>query len=270
MSTITFLGAGGAMGGALIRGLLAAGAYEASQITAYDVDTPRLQAIVDQTGVNGANDAVAAARDADVILVAIKPQDVAKALEPLKSSMTPQQTVVSIALGVTTGQLESYFDQPVPCVRVMPNTPCLVGQGATAICLGKNAGDEHRQIAHRIFDAVGLAVDVDEKLIDAVTGLSGSGPAYVYLFIEALSDAGVKMGLARAVATKLAAQTVLGGAQMVLETGQHPGALKDMVTSPGGSTIAAIHSLEQNAFRGAVMDAVEAATERAREMSKGS
>ncbi|MDF2440929.1 MAG: pyrroline-5-carboxylate reductase, partial [Abditibacteriota bacterium] len=150
---------------------------------------------------------------------------------------------------------------------VMPNTPALVGAAASAICLGRFANQTHRAQAHRIFDAVGLAVDVEEKLLDAVTGLSGSGPAYVYVFIEALSDAGVRAGLPRDVATRLAAQTVLGSARMVLETGTHPGVLKDMVTSPGGTTIAGLHALEQNAFRGAVIDAVQAATQRSKELS---
>jgi len=267
MSTITFLGAG-AMGEALMRGLISAGIYEPQQITALDPHAARLQVIGEALGIRTSTDVVAAARDSDVLLIAVKPQTMSEALEPLREVLTPQQSVISIALGIKTKQLESSFAQAVPCVRVMPNTPCLVGQGATAICLGQNAGAAQREIAHRIFGALGLAIDVDEILIDAVTGLSGSGPAYVYLFIEALSDGGVKMGLARDVATRLAAQTVLGAAQMVLETGEHPGALKDKVTSPGGSTIAALHALEQNAFRGAVMDAVVTATDRAREMQK--
>jgi pyrroline-5-carboxylate reductase len=265
MSTLTFLGAG-AMGEALIRGLINAAIYQPQEITALDPNATRLRQVGEELGIRTADDAVAAARETDVLLIAVKPQTMQAALEPLREVLTPRQTLISIALGITTAQLEAAFAQPVPCLRVMPNTPCLVGQGAAAICLGQHAGDEQRAIAHRIFGALGLAIDVDEKLIDAVTGLSGSGPAYVYLFIEALSDGGVKMGLARDVATRLAAQTVLGAAQMVLETGQHPGALKDMVTSPGGSTIAALHALEQNAFRGTVMDAVVTATERAREM----
>jgi len=268
MSRIAFLGAG-AMGEALMRGLVSAAVYSPSDITVFDVDAARLKNISAELGVTTAGDANTAVRDADEILVAIKPQVIAPALQPLRELLTPQQTLISIAAGVTTAQLESHFTQSVPCVRIMPNTPCLVGQAASAICLGRHADASHRVVAHRIFDAVGLAVDVEEKLIDAVTGLSGSGPAYVYLFIEALSDGGVKMGLPRDVATQLAAQTVLGAAQMVLETGKHPGALKDQVTSPGGTTIAGLHALESNAFRGTVMDAVEASAERARAMSGG-
>lgn len=268
MSTIAFLGAG-AMGEALIRGLIQAQVYNAAEITAFDVDSAKVQSLADSQGIQAAPSAEAAAQKADVLLVAVKPQIFESALAPLRDVMQPTQTVISIAAGISTKRLEACFSQPVPCVRVMPNTPCLVGQAASAICLGSHAGEAQKAAAHRIFDAVGLAVDTDEKLIDAVTGLSGSGPAYVYVFIEALSDAGVKMGLARDVATRLAAQTVLGAAQMVVETGQHPGVLKDMVASPGGTTIAALHSLEQNAFRGAVIDAVEAATKKSRELSGG-
>lgn len=266
MSTIAFLGAG-AMGEALMRGLVTAGIYEPAQIVAYDVDMARVEALVSGLGICASRDAAAAVRDADVVLLAVKPQYIASALEPLRDVLTPQQTLISIAAGILISQLEAALAQPVPVVRVMPNTPCLVGQAASAICLGTHAGEAQQAQAHRIFDAVGLAVDVPEKLIDAVTGLSGSGPAYVYVFIEALSDAGVRMGLPRHTATQLAAQTVLGGAQMVLETGKHPGELKDMVTSPGGTTIAALHSLEKNAFRGAVIDAVQAAAQRSSEMS---
>lgn len=268
MSQLAFIGAG-AMGGALLRGLLAAGVYEPAQLTVYDVSAERTQAVAQEFGVVAGESLEAVARDAQALLLAVKPQVIGAALEPLSDVLTPQQTLISIAAGVSTAQLESHFNQPVPVVRIMPNTPALVGQGASAICLGKHAGERHRELAHRIFGAVGLAVDTQEKLMDAVTGLSGSGPAYVYLFIEALSDAGVKMGLPRDVSTRLAAQTVLGGAQMVLETGMHPGELKDNVTSPGGTTIAALHALENRAFRAAVYDAVEASANRSRELSGG-
>jgi pyrroline-5-carboxylate reductase len=267
MATISFLGAG-AMGEALMRGLIEAGVYAPQDIAAFDTDTARLQGTVDALGITAGLDAVTAVRDVPVVLLAVKPQMIGAALQPLRDVLHERQTLISIAAGVTTAQLESHFAASVPCVRVMPNTPCLVGSAASAICLGAHADESHRATAHRIFDAVGIAVDVEEKLLDAVTGLSGSGPAYVYLFIEALSDAGVKMGLPRDVATRLAAQTVCGAAQMVLQTGKHPGPLKDMVTSPGGTTIAGVHALEQNGFRGAVMDAVQAATERSRELSK--
>lgn len=267
MSRIAFLGAG-AMGEALMRGLLGAKVYRPEEIAVYDPDAARVGALAEALQIVPAPNAEQAAAGADVLLLAVKPQMVNAALAPLRATFSPQQTLISIAAGVPIQQLEANFAQPVPVVRVMPNTPALVGQGATAIALGTHAQEEQRQVAHRIFAAVGIAVDVEEKLLDAVTGLSGSGPAYVYVFIEALCDAGVKMGLPRAVSTRLAAQTVLGGAQMVLETGEHPGALKDKVTSPGGTTIAALHALESNAFRGAVYDAVEASTRRSRELTQ--
>lgn len=266
MSAIAFLGAG-AMGEALMRGLIKAGVYAPMDIVAFDVDAARLQSVARSLGVAAADDAVEAVRETPVVLLAVKPQIADDALRPLCSVLTLEQTLISIAAGVTTTQLESHFEADVPCVRVMPNTPALAGEGASAICLGAHAGEVHRAMAHRIFGAVGLALDVPEKLLDAVTGLSGSGPAYVYLFIEALSDGGVKMGLPRDVALQLAAQTVAGAARMVLQTGQHPGVLKDMVTSPGGTTIAGLHALEHGAFRAAVMDAVQAAAERARALS---
>jgi len=263
---IAFLGAG-AMGEALLRGLLASEVCAPSDITVFDANPSRLQQIGDEFGVQTAPDILSAARPEGVLVLAVKPQIVSAALAPLRDVLTPRHTLISIAAGITTAQLEAHFSNPVPVVRVMPNTPALVGAGAAAICLGKNADESHRAAAHTIFDAVGLAVDVEEKLMDAVTGLSGSGPAYVYVFIEALSDAGVKMGLSREIATQLAAQTVMGSAQMVLETGLHPGELKDRVTSPGGTTIAALHALEKRAFRAAVVDAVEASTQKSREMS---
>ena len=263
---IAFLGAG-AMGTALMRGLIAAQVYAPSEITAYDVNTARVRELAAELGIVGADSPTLAAQGADVLLAAIKPQIMFEALAPLRDALTPQHTLISIAPGISTKQLEAAFSQPIPVLRVMPNTPSLVGQGASALASGAHARDEHRALARRIFSAVGLAVEVDEKLLDAVTGLSGSGPAYVYIFIEALSDAGVRVGLPRDVATQLAAQTVLGAAQMVLETGTHPGALKDQVTSPGGTTIAGLHELERHGLRGAVMDAVQAATQRARELS---
>lgn len=259
-----FLGAG-AMGEALLRGALAGDVAQPSDIAIYDVTTARVQQLAQELGVHGAASPDEAA-GYDLILLAVKPQTVASALAPLRDALGARHTVVSIAAGVSTATLESNFSAPVPVVRVMPNTPALVGKAASALCLGAHADASHLKKAHALFDAVGVAVDCDEKQIDAVTGLSGSGPAYVYLFIEALSDAGVKMGLARGVATQLAAQTVAGAAQMVLDTGMHPGALKDQVTSPGGTTIAALHELERGAFRGVIMNAVETAARRAREL----
>jgi len=265
MSTLSFIGAG-AMGEALSRGLIAAGTYAPAEIALFDVDGARVAALADSLGARAAASVEEVIEGADVVLLAVKPQTVEAALAPIRARLSPAQTLVSIAAGVSTARLEACFEQPVPVVRVMPNTPALVGAAATAICAGKNAGAEHLARASAIFSAVGLCVEADEKLLDAVTGLSGSGPAYVFLFIESLADGGVRAGLPRDVALKLAAQTVLGSAQMVLQTGEHPGVLKDRVASPGGTTIAGLHALEQGAFRGTVMDAVLAAAERSREL----
>ncbi len=267
MSSIAFIGAG-AMGAALMRGLITAKVFAPENVIAYDVDAARVQLLAAELGLKTANSLEAACQDADVILAAIKPQIMLAALKPLRDVLGPQHTLISIAPGVSTSQLEVGFSRAVPVLRVMPNTPCLVGEGASAICRGVHATDEHLAMGKRIFGAVGLAVEVEEKLLDVVTGLSGSGPAYVYVFIEALSDAGVRMGLTRDTATRLAAQTVLGAAKMVLETGQHPGALKDQVTSPGGTTISGLHQMERHGVRGAMMDTVQAATQRARELSE--
>lgn len=265
MSQIAFLGAG-AMGEALLRGLLASQAYAPEEIVVFDASPSRAQEIAARFGVQAADDLADAARKAGVLLLAVKPQIVPQVLAELSDELTPAHTLISIAAGISTKQLEAPLSQSVPVVRVMPNTPALVGKAASAICLGTHAGEKHLKIAHRIFDAVGVAVDVEEKLMDAVTAVSGSGPAYVFVFLEALSDAGVKMGLPREIAARLAAQTVMGAAQMALETGEHPGVLKDKVTSPGGTTIAALHALENRAFRAAIYDAVEAAAKRSREL----
>lgn len=267
MSKIAFLGAG-AMGEALMRGLIGAGVYAPQDIVSFDLDAAKLRTLCEATGVGFAASSQEAVEDCQTILLAVKPQVVAKALAPLHRVLDSSQTLISIAAGISTAKLQHGFEAKLPVVRVMPNTPALIGKAASAVSLGEFADEGARVLAHKIFGAVGLVVDVPEHLLDAVTGLSGSGPAYVYLFIEALSDAGVQNGLPRAVATQLAAQTVLGAAQMVLQTGKHPGELKDMVASPGGTTIAGIAALEQRAFRGATMEAVGAATRRSRELSE--
>lgn len=267
MNSLAFVGAG-AMGQALLRGLLAAETFAPADLAVFDADESLTQNAARQFGVAPAPNLQALASESKVLLLAVKPHFMPGVLEELSETLTPEHTLISIAAGIKIGQMESYFSRSVPVVRVMPNTPALVGKAASAICLGTHANESHRETAHKIFGAVGLTVDVEERLMDAVTGLSGSGPAYVYLFIEALSDAGVKMGLTREVSTQLAAQTVLGGAQMVLETRLHPGELKDNVTSPGGTTIAALHALESRAFRAAVYDAVEASAQRSRELSE--
>ncbi|CAI5973549.1 unnamed protein product [Closterium sp. NIES-65] len=206
----------------------------------------------------------------DVIFIAVKPHTVKAVLSELRDSaaITSTHLVVSIAAGVTIANLQQWAGDEAKIVRVMPNTPCLVGQTAAAMSLGGKATAEDAALVQRMFEAVGKIQQVEEKLLDAVTGLSGSGPAYVFMAIEALADGGVAAGLPRDVALSLAAQTVYGSAKMVLETGKHPGQLKDSVASPGGTTIAGIYALEKGGFRATLMNAVVAATERSKELSK--
>jgi pyrroline-5-carboxylate reductase len=204
----------------------------------------------------------------DVLVLAVKPQVMPAVLSDLRPVMRANHLVFSIAAGITLQTLAQGLGEKVRLVRVMPNTPCLAGASASAYSPGANATAEDVELAGRLFGAVGTSFRVAELLLDAVTGLSGSGPAFAYVFIEALADGGVKCGLPRDVALALAAQTVLGSAKMVLETGQHPGALKDAVASPGGTTIAGLHALERGGLRAAAMDAVEAATQRAREVGR--
>jgi pyrroline-5-carboxylate reductase len=204
-----------------------------------------------------------------VLVLAVKPQNLTPLLSEIRATTAARHLVVSIVAGATLRQLADGLGQERRLVRVMPNTPCLLGASASAYAPGPTATPDDARLVDRLLNAVGRAFLVPEKLLDAVTGLSASGPAFVYVVIEALSDGGVKMGLPRDVATALAAQTVLGAARMVLETGLHTGALKDMVASPGGTTIAGLHALERGGLRAALMDAVEAATRRATELGKG-
>lgn len=202
----------------------------------------------------------------DVVILAVKPHIIEAVLA--SGQAQDRHLIISIAAGITLGQLDKWSGGRGRLVRVMPNTPALVGAGASGFSKGPRATASDMESVSQLFNAVGVASEVPESLLDAVTGLSGSGPAYAYLMIEAMSDGGVAAGLPRDAATQLAAQTLLGAARMVLETGQHPGPLKDMVTSPGGTTIAGVHELEKGGFRGTVMNAVRAAAERARELGK--
>ena len=208
------------------------------------------------------------AKFANVLILATKPDQVPAALADISHAFTKSHLLVSIAAGVKLAKLEAALPAGARVIRVMPNTPALVSAGASAFALGKSATAADGELAKKLLFAVGIAFQVKESLLDAVTGLSGSGPAYVYQFIEALSDGGVASGLPRDVATKLAAQTVRGAAKMVLETGQHPGALKDQVTSPGGTTIEGLHELEKGRLRAIVMSAVRAATEKSKKLGQ--
>jgi pyrroline-5-carboxylate reductase len=206
---------------------------------------------------------------AKVLVLAVKPDQVAAVLSGIREYFTQQHLLISIAAGVPIAKLEGALLADARVVRVMPNAPALVGQSASGFALGKSASRQDGELVMKLFSAVGLACQLKESLLDAVTGLSGSGPAYIYLVIEALSDGGVAAGLPRDVATSLAAQTLLGSAKMVLETGQHPGVLKDMVTSPGGTTIEGLHELEKGKLRGTIINAVRAATEKSRKLGQG-
>lgn len=261
-----FIGAG-AMGSALIQGVLKKRLLPPARVFVSDPDGGRLESLVSQLDINSTQSNEEIVKMVDVVVLAVKPQIITTVLEELKGKWSTKQLVISIAAGITLGKLEDLLPG-VPVVRVMPNTPCLVGVGAAGIALGDSAAPEHGRWAKEIFAAVGEAFLLPEELLDAVTGLSGSGPAYCYLFIEALADAGVREGLPRKVAQRLAAMTLKGSAQMVLATDKHPGELKDMVTSPAGTTIEGVSFLEDRAFRGTVMAAVRNATRRSREMGK--
>lgn len=265
--TIGFLGAG-KMATALARGFIRAKLVAPNQIIASDSVPAARAAFVKETGAKAVLSNAEVLRSAKVILLAVKPDQTASVLTEMRDQFTAAHLLVSIAAGVPIAKLEAALPSGARVIRVMPNTPALVGESATAFAPGKSARPADSALAQKLFASVGTAFQVKESLLDAVTGLSGSGPAYVYLFIEALSDGGVAAGLPRDVATRLAAQTVLGGAKMVLETGQHPGALKDMVTSPGGTTIEGLHELEKGKFRGTVMSAVRAAAEKARKLGQ--
>ena len=260
----------GKMGIALVRGFLEAGILQTRQIMASDPAESALDHLKQQTGVKTIFKNTEVAKQSEVILIAVKPDVMRSVLQEIQPFVNKDQLVISIAAGIALKAIEDSLGQGCRVIRVMPNTPCLVGAAAAAFSLGKNATIEDAELVKALFGTVGLAVQVAEKHLDAVTGLSASGPAYVFLMIQAISDGGVKMGLPRSVATQLAAQTVFGAAKMVLEMKKHPSELKDMVTSPGGTTIAGLHVLESRAFSAALIEAVEAATQRAKELGKNS
>jgi pyrroline-5-carboxylate reductase len=265
--TLGFLGTG-KMATALAKGFLGAGLVTPRQVFGSDVLPAARSAFGKETGARIETSNAKVAQFASVLILAVKPDQAAAVLKGLHPCFTPRHLLISIAAGVPTARLESALPPRARVIRVMPNTPALAGHSATGYALGQFATRADGDLAQRLFSAVGVAFLLKESLLDAVTGLSGSGPAYVYQFIEALSDGGVAAGLPREVATKLAAQTVLGSAKMVLATGQHPGALKDMVTSPGGTTIEGLHELEKGRLRATVMSAVRAATEKSRKLGQ--
>jgi pyrroline-5-carboxylate reductase len=265
--TIGFLGAG-KMAMALARGFVRAGLVTARGLIASDPSEAARASFAKELGAKTTASNPEVANFANVLLLAVKPDQVSGVLADIREHFTGKHCLISIAAGMPLARLEAGLGAGARLIRVMPNTPALIGASATAFALGKSALLEDGELAQKLFSAVGVAFQVKEGLLDAVTGLSGSGPAYAYLFIEGLSDGGVAAGLPREVATRLAAQTVLGSAKMVLETGLHPGALKDMVTSPGGTTIEGLHELEKGRMRGTLISAVRAAAEKSKKLGQ--
>jgi pyrroline-5-carboxylate reductase len=264
--TIGFLGAG-RMATALAQGFVRAGLAQPPQVIASDVESAARAQFAAATG--GSTTARNAdVLEADTVLVAVKPGQVSEVLSEVRPAVQDRHLFVSIAAGITLARLETALPPGARVVRVMPNTPAVVGCSATAFALGTSCPVADGVWVQKLFSSVGIALAVRESLLDAVTGLSGSGPAYGYLMIEALSDGAVAAGLPRDVATRLAAQTLLGAARMVLETGQHPGALKDQVTSPGGTTIEGLHELERAGVRAGLMNAVRAAAEKSKRLGQ--
>jgi len=261
-----FIGVGN-MGSAIVKGVLGKKLLQPQNVFITDIDKSRVSALKEELGISVAEDIDKLLEKVDVLLYAAKPQDVPKIFPQISSAISPPQWVISIAAGVKIGMLESYLPDNIPVVRVMPNIAASVGEAAAAICGGKCVQDEHIKKTEDIFNAVGKAIVIEEKLMDAVTGLSGSGPAFIFLIIEALADAGVQTGLSRQNANILAIQTVLGASKMASATGMHPAVLKNMVTSPGGTTAAGLHELERNGLRCAIADAVMAAVKRSVELS---
>jgi pyrroline-5-carboxylate reductase len=257
------------MATALAQGFVRAELVTAKQIIAADPSESATAHFAKETGAKTTAFNPDVPQFAKVLILAVKPDQAVSVLRELREHFTENHLLISIAAGVTIAALEAALGGGPRVVRVMPNTPALIGASATAFAAGKHALSEDAELVQKLFSSVGLAYQVKEPLLDAVTGLSGSGPAYVYVFIEGLSDGGVAAGLPRDVATMLAAQTVLGSAKMVIETGQHPGALKDMVTSPGGTTVEGLHELEKGKFRATLISAVRAAAEKSKKLGAG-
>ncbi|MDH3394158.1 MAG: pyrroline-5-carboxylate reductase [Desulfobulbaceae bacterium] len=267
---IGFVG-GGLMAEALIKGLLQAGVVSADQIMAADPAAARCDLLRDRYGIAVFADARAMLGECDTVILAVKPQVMGGVLDSLVEVVTDRHLVISIAAGVTISFIEGTLaGTNCRVIRVMPNTPAIVQEAASALSSGLRATAADMETAQAIFDAIGQSVVVDETYLDAVTGLSGSGPAYVFSFLEALIDAGVKVGLPRPIAETLSLQTVMGSVKLAMETGDHPAQLRAMVTSPGGTTIAGLHVLERGGMQGLIMDAVESATDRSRALGAAS
>jgi pyrroline-5-carboxylate reductase len=265
---VAVLGAG-KLGGILLSALLEKGLLSRQLTTATVQHEDRARALAQKLGIPVSTDNASAAKDAEIIFVCVKPQVVESVLQEIRHCISAKQLIISVAASVPTSQLEQAVGKEIPIVRAMPNTPCAQGCGMTALCKGKFATAEHLKTASALFNVVGRTVVVDEKHMDAVTGLSASGPAYIYIILESLAEAGVKVGLPRDIATLLAAQTTMGAATVVLETGDHPALLKDAVTTPAGCTIDGILELEEGKLRVTLIKAVVKAVQRAKELAHG-
>ncbi len=265
---VAVIGAG-KMGGILLKVLLEKGLLSRQLTRATVQHEPRARELSEKLGIAVGTDNLEAVRDADIVLVCVKPQVVKEVLHRIRPNVSPKQLIISVAASIPTDQIEKALEIDVPVVRAMPNTPCLRGVGMTGLCKGKFASAQDVDAACALFNVVGKTVVVDEKHMDAVTGLSASGPAYIYIILESLAEAGVKVGLPRDIATLLAAQTTLGAATVVLETGDHPALLKDAVTTPAGCTVDGIMELEEGKLRVTLIKAVVKATQRAKELAYG-
>ncbi len=265
---VAVLGAG-KMGGILLQAFLKDNLFADDKIHATVNHAEKAIALSTQWGVDVSTDNLNAVRESDLILIGVKPFQVPDLIAEIKPALTPDKTLISFAASVKTQAIEEAAGMEIAVVRAMPNTPAALAAGVTALCRGRFVSDKKMELAQRVFETVGRTVTVDEKHMDAVTGLSGSGPAYIYIIIEALAEAGVKVGLPRDTATQLAAQTAFGASKMVLETGYHPALLKDAVTTPAGCTIDGILELEEGGLRVTLIKAVMRATERARQLAAG-
>jgi pyrroline-5-carboxylate reductase len=266
--TIAVLGAG-KMGGILLEGFVKSGLVAPKQVVATVRSSAHAKTLAAKWGVQVTTDNVTAAKLADVILLGVKPVQISAVVDQIRPVLNTNKLLVSVAAGVKTGAIEDAAGCDVAVIRTMPNTPALIGAGMTALCAGRFVFEEQLELAKRLFDTVGRTVVVDEKHMDAVTGLSGSGPAFLYIIIDALAEAGVNVGLPREVATVLAAQTTLGSAKMVLETGTHPTVLKEQVTTPAGCTAEGILAMEEGCVRGTLIKTVKRAAERSKALANG-
>lgn len=260
---------GGKMGSIIAQGLIAYKIIPAESITVTDIDSARLDYLRSSLKLQVSSDNKKAVKNADIIILAVKPGNMSSTLKEISPIVSKSKIVISIAAGLTTDFLEKHLAKGMRVLRVMPNVPAVVKEGAAAVSKGSCATDADLQLTLAILQSVGMAVEIEEKLMDAVTGLSGSGPAYCFLIIEALTDAGVQMGLPRDLAAKLTAQTMLGSARMCLQSDEHPAQLKNIVTSPGGTTAAGLQVLEEGKIRATLIAAVEAATKKAKELASG-